>query len=194
MSILKKGINSKVNKNTKKCLKSDNLLNMEDIINTYSSYVYTIIKNSINGIEDIEEIASDVFVALWRNREKIDLDADLKPYLIGITRNLIKKKYRKFAKDISTCDICDFENEIESQIEISQVVENEEKEQIILNTINHLQEYEKEIFTLYYYDNKKIKEIASFLEISTAKVKVSLHRIRKKIKKELMKRGYSYGE
>ncbi len=194
MSILKKGINSKVNKNTKKCLKSDNLLNMEDIINTYNSYVYTIIKNSINGIEDIEEIASDVFVALWRNREKIDLDADLKPYLIGITRNLIKKKYRKFAKDISTCDICDFENEIESQIEISQVIENEEKKQIILNTINHLQEYEKEIFTLYYYDNKKIKEIASFLEISTAKVKVSLHRIRKKIKKELMKRWYSYEE
>lgn len=183
-----------MNKNTKKCLKSDNLLNMEDIINTYSSYVYTIIKNSINGIEDIEEIASDVFVALWRNREKIDLEADLKPYLIGIARNLIKKKYRKFVKDIPTYDICDFENEVESQIEISQVIETEEKKQIILNTINHLQEYEKEIFTLYYYNNKKIKEIASFLKISTAKVKVSLHRIRKKIKKELMKRGYSYGE
>lgn len=183
-----------MNRNTEKHLKSDSLLNMEDIINTYSPYVYTIIKNSINGIEDIEEIASDVFVALWQNREKINAETELKPYLIGITKNLIKKKYRKFEKSIPICDICDFENKIGSQIDISQIVENEEKQQIISNTISHLKEYERQIFILYYYDNKKIKEIASYLKISTAKVKVSLHRIRKKVKKELMKRGYSYGE
>ena len=79
-------------------------------------------------------------------------------------------------------------------MDISQIVENDEKKQIISNTINHLQEEEKAIFTLYYYNNKMIKEIASYLKISTTKVKVSLHRIRKKVKKELMKRGYSYGK
>ena len=194
LSILEKGINSKVNKNAKQYLKSDNLFNMKNLVKIYGSYVYTIVNNSINGNEDIEEIVSDVFLALWQNREKIQEEADLKPYLIVITKNLIKKKYRDLKKNVSTCDIDDLENVIASQMDISQIVENDEKKQIISNTIKHLQEEEKAIFTLYYYNNKMIKEIASYLKISTTKVKVSLHRIRKKVKKELMKRGYSYGK
>ncbi len=182
-----------MNKEAEKCLKSNSSLDMEEIINSYNSYIYTIIKNSIDSNEDIEEILSDVYVALWQNREKIDLTTDLKPYLIGITRNLIKKKYRSLEKNIPTFDIYEFENVIESKIDISQIIENSEKKQIMLKTINDLKEYEKEIFTLYYYDNKKIKEISEYMRISITKVKVTLHRVRKKIKKELKKGGYSYG-
>lgn len=41
---------------------------------------------------------------------------------------------------------------------------------------------------------KKGKEIAKELNITEIKVKTKLHRIRKKIKKELMEGGYEYGK
>ena len=55
--------------------KSNKDLEIEKIINEYSGYVYTIIINMSKGIlsdEDVEEIISDVFFILWKNRDKLD--------------------------------------------------------------------------------------------------------------------------
>ena len=41
---------------------------------------------------------------------------------------------------------------------------------------------------------EEIDEIAKKLDVSNSKIKVSLHRIRKKIKISLNKGGYNYGE
>ena len=56
-----------------------------------------------------------------------------------------------------------------------------------------IQKY-KELLKKNYYNSKKIKEIAKQLEISDFIVKSRLYRIRKKLKKELERQGYSYGE
>ena len=45
---------------------------------------------------------------------------------------------------------------------------------------------------MFYYNSKKVKEIAEVLGISKPKVKTTLHRVRKKLKSELKKGGYSY--
>ena len=45
----------------------DNSLNIEEVINIYNYYIYSILKNSMINKEDIEEILSDVFVILWKN-------------------------------------------------------------------------------------------------------------------------------
>ena len=47
------------------------------------------------SFEDIEEIISDTYVTLWNNTEKLDINKKISSYLFGITKNLIKKKYRK---------------------------------------------------------------------------------------------------
>ena len=53
---------------------------------------------------------------------------------------------------------------------------------------------EKQIFIMFYYKSKKIKEISKELNISEAKVKITLHRLRKFVKKKLKERGYDYGQ
>ena len=54
-----------------------------------------------------------------------------------------------------------------------------------------MKEQDKDIFNLYYYGNRKINEISKILKITEFNVKSRLHRIRKKLKKELLKGGYS---
>lgn len=102
---------------------NNGVLNIEGIVTGYSSYIYTILKNSINSSEDIEELISDVFVALWHNYRKLDPNMKIKPYLIGITKNLIKKKYRELSNDIFVCDISDFCNSEESLINVFDIAE-----------------------------------------------------------------------
>ena len=171
---------------------NNGVLNIEDIVNSYSSYIYAMLKNSINSSEDIEEIISDVFVALWHNYRKLESDMKIKPYLIGITKNLIKKKYRELSNDAIMSDISDFDNSVEVLVNVENIAEGSEKSRIIMNALNNLKYEEKQTFIMFYYNSKKVKEIAELLGISKSKVKTTLHRVRKKLKCELKKGGYSY--
>lgn len=56
-----------------------------------------IVKNSVNIIitdENIEEIISDVFFAVWKNYSNLSKHTKIKQYLVGIANNVIKNKYR----------------------------------------------------------------------------------------------------
>lgn len=74
----------------------DNELDLDKIIEDYSNYVYTIINNMVGNnlsLEDKEEIISDTFFIIWKNKSNNILKLDA--YIAGITRNLIKEKLRK---------------------------------------------------------------------------------------------------
>ncbi len=53
-----------------------------------------IIKNSgcVFNNEDIEEIASDVFLVIWKNKERLDINKEIAPYIAGTTKKLILKR------------------------------------------------------------------------------------------------------
>ena len=55
--------------------------------------------------EDIEEIILDVFVAIWKNTEKLDGERDIKPYLASIAHNLTKKKLSEISKNTNLVEI-----------------------------------------------------------------------------------------
>lgn len=157
----------------------------------YTPYIYKIIINrniKLND-EDIEELVSDVFLALWNNREKLDLNKKMSSYLAGITKNLLSKKIR----DIKSINY--LEDLKEDLIEIDSI-ENQitelEKNNLIRNEIEKLKKQDKDIFILYYYNSKSMKDISFILNIQEKKIKSRLFRIRKIIKRSLEKRGYSY--
>lgn len=141
--------------------------------------------------EDIEEIMSDSFFILWKNRNVFDRNKNLSPYLAGIVRNLVRLKYRKLNFHY---DIQDYENNIIDFRPMDLVYEEREKIEIIENALSKMKEKDVRIFHLYYYSAMKISDIAKKFEVSEFNIKSRLYRIRKKLKKELEKGGYSYEE
>lgn len=172
--------------------KENGVLNIEKVIKTYNSYIYKILKNSISNEQDVEEILEDIFTILWKNYERLDNAIEVKAYLIGIAKNLIKKKYQEY--NVKFEDIGLYENNLKCEINLTEIVENKEKAQIISNSLDNMKKTDREIFIMFYYNQKKVKEIAKALKISEAKVKIVLHRTRKGMKKNLKERGYSYGK
>lgn len=71
-------------------------------------------------------------------------------------------------------------------------MEEKEKDNIIQNTLQTLTLLDYKVFIMFYYNSQKIKDIAKELHISESQVKVTLHRIRKKIRKNLKKGGYDF--
>lgn len=146
---------------------------------------------SILSEEDTEEIISDTFFILWKNKEKLNEEKLLSSYIAGIVRNLVKEKTR--VTNINA-DIYDYENILKVCTEIDMLCEQREKISIIEKTVKAMKEDDIFIFNCYYYSSMKISEIASILNVSDFNVKSRLYRIRKKVRKELSKRGYSDGE
>ena len=168
-------------------------LNIDKMLDDFYGYVYIIVKNGVSSHitdEDIEEIISDVFVAIWKNSERLSATTALKAYLAGTAKNRIKNKYRKTEANIS---ISEYEEKIIENSNLEKLAEENEQNLIIKNTLKTLKTEEYEIFIMFYCEAKTIKEIAEKLKFSTSKVKVILHRVRKKIKRNLEDGGYGYG-
>ncbi len=74
----------------------NNELEIEKVVKEYSNYIYTIIHNAnFNFLEeDIEEIIIDVYLSLWNNKERLNINKSMSSYIAGITKNLMLKKCR----------------------------------------------------------------------------------------------------
>lgn len=169
--------------------KRKEIFDIEKVYSNFYGYVYTITVNTVKKYlqeEDIEEIISDTFFVLWKNRNKLDEDRKIKPYIAGITKKLIQEKMRKnkVYRDISV-----YENKIESMEKIDFIQEEREEILLLKQVMGKLKKQDIEIVKLYYYQAMKIKEIAKVFNLSEFTVKQRLYRIRKRIKKEIEKKG-----
>lgn len=171
----------------------NNKLQMEKIMETYNNYISTIIRNSHINLsnEDVEEVILDVFLTLWKNQNKLDINKSMSAYISGITKNLIKYKYRqcKINKNIE-----EYEEKLVDNSNIEITLLQNEKQKIISEELEKIKQEDKEIFIEYYYDDKKIKEISKKFNMTESKVKSKLFRVRKRLNKILKKRGYSSNE
>ena len=169
------------------------ILNIELAMKDYNKYIYKIIKNQYNNFsdEDIEEIILDVFLTLWKNQNKLDINKSMSAYISGITKNLIKYKYRQCK---ITQNIEEYEEKLIDNSNIEITLLQNEKQKIISEELEKIKQEDKEIFIEYYYDDKNIKEISKKFNMTESKVKSKLFRVRKRLNKILKKRGYSSNE
>lgn len=162
----------------------NNELDLEKIINEYSSYTATIIdnmaRNSLND-EDKEEIVSEAFFILWKNKNKLNVNKYLSSYIAGITRNVVKEYLRKVKINFN---ISDYENSLYNYDKIDLLDDNVEEISKIEEKLKNMKKIDKTIFLDFYYSFKSIKDIAKEQKISEFSVKQRLYRIRNKIRKE----------
>lgn len=162
----------------------NNELDLKKIINEYSSYTATIIdnmaRNSLND-EDKEEIVSEVFFILWKNKNKLNVNKYLSSYIAGITRNVVKEYLRKVKINFN---ISDYENSLYNYDKIDLLDDNVEEISKIEEKLKNMKKIDKTIFLDFYYSFKSIKDIAKEQKISEFSVKQRLYRIRNKIRKE----------
>lgn len=171
----------------------NNKLQMEQIMENYSNYISTIIRNSYIELssEDIEEVLLDVFLTLWKNQEKLDINKSMSAYISGITKNLIKYKYRQCKENQN---IEEYEEKLIDSLNIEIMILQNERQNVIAEELEKIKQEDKEIFIEYYYDDKSIKEISKIFNMSESKIKSKLFRVRKRLNKVLKKRGYSSNE
>lgn len=154
-------------------------------IDTYTPYVTAIIYNIIGDrmdLSDIEETASDVFLAFWQNARKVR-PLSVRGYLGAIARNLAKNKLRQLRQDLPLEEAILAVDEISPEI----TVEQKELSRIVRLAVLDMDQPQREIFLRFYYYGQKTDEIAAILQMNPSTVRCKLSRGREDLKKTLIR-------
>lgn len=170
-------------------LKQDDESALEAVIKKYTPIVSTIISNLACGhlsTEDIEEVASDTFIALWYCREKI-IDDKLRGFIFRIAKNKARDKLRK-ADDEEMVDV--EETVVEDKLTVADQVETAFVNKLLREAIDSIGEPDDEIVIRHYYYYQSASEIAERMKMNVDTVKSKIRRTRDKLKKILTERGF----
>lgn len=152
------------------------------LIEKHKNMVFTIVVKILHSREDAEEISQDVFLKAYQSLNSFKGNSRFSTWLYRIAYNSAISKTRKKQLEWTTLD--DFvinnysEDNIEQQIEALSI---EEKSLLLEKSLSILPENEQLLITLFYKQEESIESISQIIGLSTANVKVKLHRLRKKI-------------
>ena len=152
------------------------MLNGEEIVRTYSDMVYKIAMRYMHNPTDAEDVYSETFLAYFKKERTFENEEHRKAWLIRVTINC--------AKDMLSGRTYDVELDEGLTDDKSERTENDE----ILDlrrAIKNLPEAQREVITLFYLQDLKIKEIAEILGKPENTIKVTLMRAREALKTQL---------
>lgn len=169
-------------------LKSKKRNSMHEIVRVYTPYVSVVVYNTIGriiSVQDVEEVVSDTFLALWIHADTIEEnDGCIRAYIGAIARNMAKNKLRT----IKMWEELD-ENTASDIYDPQKYLIKNEDQAVLLKMILSLGEPDSEIFIRYYYYGEKISQISKIMGIKVSTVKSKLFRGKEKLKDRLIKEG-----
>ena len=167
--------------NALKELKKGSETALEWFVDTYTPYVTAIIHNIIGecmDMADVEEVASDVFFALWENARKV---YSVKGYLGTVARNMAKNKLRSLGWDLPL----DERMLVVAGDNPETALEEKEKAKAVKRAVLRMPYPEREIFLRHYWYAQSLGEIALCMNLNLSTVKTRLRRGRLLLKELL---------
>ncbi|HLT86847.1 MAG TPA: RNA polymerase sigma-70 factor [Sphingobacterium sp.] len=113
----------------------------------------------------VEEQVQDVFLKVWKGRDKIDVEKPFKAYLFTIAANMAKNVIRSAYYDKQMrATLLPVDQRIYMHVE-EQITADENK-QVLHNLLEKLPPQRRTVFTLCKLEGKSYKEVSELLNIS----------------------------
>lgn len=170
-------------------LKKDEPAALEAIIDRYAPYTAAVVSNQLGAAantQDVEELVSDVFLALWRNRDRLKT-THLRGWLAATARNAARGRMRRLGLPTLPAE----DALLVSGGDLTELAERRERAEYIRAALDALGPPDNEVFLRYYYYNESVSQIAEEMGMNVSTVKSKLQRGRSKLKEKLEKGGYS---
>ena len=161
---------------------------LNELTERYRSYVCTVLSNMLSGVgawADVEELCSDVFLALWQHADELRAGS-LKPWLGTVARNRAKswlRVRRELPMDLDELELPDDGPSLEDE------AGRKELAAAVRKAVDSLRPRDREIFLRYYFYLQPVDTIAAALDMAPVSVRSRLSRgralLRKKLEKEV---------
>lgn len=135
----------------------------------------------LTGGSDMEDdILQDVFIALYRNLDRVEPIEKLRPYVFGIARRRCYDELRKRKYDVVSLDEEPDEGQPFLALASDEPPHDEVTHWLLLQlevqqAMEHLPELQRQVLIMYCEENLSYQEIADILETNVGTVKSRIH-------------------
>ena len=138
------------------------------IYEDYHLKVLRYIQSKVNDYHLAEDLCSDVFVKVYEKLDTFDESkASISTWIFTITRNLLIDYYRTRKITVEIPDSLTYEQDISDV--------DPESLETLASALKELNDRDRKLIIMHYYEGKTLKEIAQTLDISYIYAKV-LHK------------------
>ena len=173
-------------------LKQGNRLALDRAMAAYTPYLSTVVWNALGpaaSAQDVEEVVSDAFVALWSRRDSLQPEQGLKPWLAAVARNRAFDRLRA----ARPAPLPLHEAETAGGPTPEQDLERRMFAHALRQAVEGLPPPDDQLVLRFYYEGEKLKDVARDLGLSVPAAKNRLCRARKKLKEILTEVGLADG-
>lgn len=158
------------------------------IVDRHKDRAFNLAYRICGNHEDAEEIAQDAFLKAFRSLGTFRLKSAFSTWLYRIVYNTAISHIR--LKRNNTVSIEDFPVDAYdfTQFGTDEEVEKEYRKELLAFAMNKIDEEERGLISLFYFDELNIDEIASVTGLTKSNVKVKLFRARQRITEEIERR------
>jgi RNA polymerase sigma-70 factor (ECF subfamily) len=166
----------------------------EELVFRYDRHVLNIAKSFRNSEEDAKDIYQEVFMRVFRGLKNFQFKSEFTTWLFRITTNVCltfqsrKKNLESLDREISigNDNTTTLAENISDYSSTDELIINSEISKYIQLALKDLPPKQKMVFTLKYYEEYKIRQIAEMMQCSEGAVKrylfVATHKMRDKLK------------
>lgn len=169
-----------------RCIEGDEQA-IEVFVRQYETDVFRLTLSILQDASEAHEATQDTFIAalkaLSRYQEKSSLKAWLYTIAVNASRSRLRK--RKVLEKLRNALTVVFQFETRKQPTLEESVIQNEKETVIWNALNELDERHRMVMVLKYFQDLSTKEIAEILSIREGTVHSRLHTARDRLRDAL---------
>ena len=170
------------------------MASFEELVYRYDHHVLNIAKSFRNSDDDAKDIYQEVFMRVFRGLKNFQFKSEFTTWLFRITTNVCltfqsrKKDHDSLDQVISLGDdnTTTLAENISDYSSADELLISGEISKYVQLALNELPPKQKMVFTLKYYEEYKIRQIAEMMQCSEGAVKrylfVATHKMRSKLK------------
>ena len=153
----------------------------EAIVQKYQRGVFAYLRSRILTTSDAEDLTQEVFLRFYQARARFDTSSLIRPWLLGIARNLLKEHLRKLKRrrEVAWTELC---------LELDDIVHqrpgetNEDFLAHLPHCLGELGQSAREAIQLRYSGSLSLLEIGDRLKRSEGAIKLLMFRARQALK------------
>ena len=147
----------------------------------YQEKIYWVVRRLLPDHDEADDVVQDIFVKVYRSLNSFKGDSSFYTWLYRIAMNLsLNEIRRKKTRRTFSLDENVVQHESKDPLPL-EMMEREERTQLIKDAIERLPEKQKKVFVLRYYEELPYEEISKILKTSVGGLKANYFHAVKKI-------------
>lgn len=156
------------------------------LVDRTSATVCSIALAIVRNVAASEDVAQEVYLALWRGLGKLRSPSSFLPWLRQVTRNQANEWLRANVRERS--DEITIAAAVDARVPADHALLDEEQRRVVRDVLDTMPDDEREIVILYYREGSSVAHVAALLGISTDAAKQRLSRARSRLREQVLER------